>query len=609
MIRVEQNSQEALFLAEEEVLLKISAAEGMADSFIEVEPGVWEWVRRTEVPVTEMAMSAELSYAPSFWMVPAVNYNGNGFGKAGDEYNYFEEDDEYTGIGMDGQPWTYGFDRCSVPAAVYSEGNGISAALMTDGKDRCSCSMNLVDGKAVHTIIWPLIEGPKVLWRKWQDAYREEMEPRQEFRVWLILQKKTGVKYGYDKLLDFAWRKLAVIPACEWDREALWNAEIAFAKMLWSKETDGFCGFNIGLRWEENTQSWEKRTEHKYEIGWCGQNASLANSLLIHYLRTKDQDALEKGISVLDSWAEHAMLPNGVFRTNLDNIAGGTERDVAADACNMGTAAFQYFHAAVLAEKCGLEKPAYMQTAVAICDFALAKQEENGRFAKSWDFEGNVAQAEGTVGCFMVPALVKAWQVTGKECYLSGARKAYAYYRQELLQKGYTTAGALDTFCVDKESAMPLLMAGIDLYEMTKEEGYLEDAVRAAWYLSTWQWHYNILFPQSTLLHELDYKTCGTTSVSTAHHHLDAYALRYCEQLYKLAELTGNKQWAERAEAVFNNSTQLISDGTLTVLGKTRPIGTQDEGMLHTRWGWHGEYSVSEWLVAWPCAFRLELLW
>jgi len=35
-------------------------------------------------------------------------------------------------------------------------------------------------------------------------------------------------------------------------------------------------------------------------------------------------------------------------------------------------------------------------------------------------------------------------------------------------------------------------------------------------------------------------------------------------------------------------------------------MGSQDEGFCHTKWG--HEFSVSQWLVAWPNAFRLEVL-
>ena len=41
-------------------------------------------------------------------------------------------------------------------------------------------------------------------------------------------------------------------------------------------------------------------------------------------------------------------------------------------------------------------------------------------------------------------------------------------------------------------------------------------------------------------------------------------------------------------------------------MGKKRPYGSQDEGFLHTRW--LQPFAVSQWLVAWPTAFRPETL-
>ena len=78
----------------------------------------------------------------------------------------------------------------------------------------------------------------------------------------------------------------------------------------------------------------------------------------------------------------------------------------------------------------------------------------------------------------------------------------------------------------------------------------------------------------------------------------------------KLSELTGDSVWRERAQAVWANSLQNISDGELTIKGQKRPIGSQDEGFLQTRWHTkRGEsFGVSEWLVAWNTAFRLKIL-
>jgi hypothetical protein len=608
MLKMEQTKEMALFLAQSETFIRIYPKERCSDRFVMLEEGVWEWIRTYEYAADHMQMQLEVCYLPEFWMVPAVNYNGNGFGKTGDDHSIWRSEEEYFGMGEGNEPWIYAAHRCSAPAATYSEGLGYCVALMGDANDNVSCSIWKSEQCTYQTLYWPVAEGPRVLrGGGWGEGYRETMPARTEFKAYIILKKITAGKQGYDSLLDFAWRKFAVIPEQERSDEEIWNLSIAYAKSLWETAEDGFYGFNLGHTLNNKEKIWAKVKEHKYEIGWCGQNGSLANSMLIQYIRKQDHEALEQGLSVLDSWAGYAPLSSGVFRTHMDSTTGGTERDIVADACNMGTAAIQFFHAAELVKRCNVERPIYLQTALNICDFAVKAQKENGMFAKSWNFDGTVAQQNGTVGCFLVPPLVKAWKLTTDQKYLDAALRAYEYYRKELLETGYTTAGALDTFCVDKESAMPLLAAGLDLYDATGQEEYKTDAIRAAWYLSTWQWHYNTKFPEGSILSELGYKTCGTTSVSTAHHHLDAYALYYYKALLRLEAVTGNPQWAERAKAIFNNSSQMISDGTLEIMGKVRPAGSQDEGIYHTCWG--REFAVSQWLVAWPCALRLEAMW
>lgn len=74
--------------------------------------------------------------------------------------------------------------------------------------------------------------------------------------------------------------------------------------------------------------------------------------------------------------------------------------------------------------------------------------------------------------------------------------------------------------------------------------------------------------------------------------------------------MTDDPIWQERAEAIWKNSLQNISDGELVIKGQKRPIGSQDEGFLQTRWHTRrGEYfGVSEWLVAWNTAFRMKIL-
>ena len=251
-----------------------------------------------------------------------------------------------------------------------------------------------------------------------------------------------------------------------------------------------------------------------------------------------------------------------------------------------------------------------LTAALEICDFAMAHQRLDGGIAMSWNRDGSVHTLEGTAGAFLILPLVKAFEKTHKEKYNIAAVRAYSYYFREFKNCGYGTSGALDTCCIDKESVIPLLKGGIMLYEATGFERYLKMAQKAAWYLSTWQWHQSVVYPSDSILGKMGYDTFGGTAVSTSHHHIDPFALCYVEDLKKLAIFTKNTQWESRAFAIWYNASQGISDGTL-MIGETgvRPRGSCDEGILHTRWGNNGNYfGVSQWLVAWPCAFRLEVL-
>ena len=187
------------------------------------------------------------------------------------------------------------------------------------------------------------------------------------------------------------------------------------------------------------------------------------------------------------------------------------------------------------------------------------------------------------------------------------------FYLGEYMKNGYTTAGALDSNCIDKESAAPLLRCVMRAYESTKDKKYLAGAEEVAYYLATWQYHYSVGFPADSQLAKLKVDTYGSTAVSAAHNALDHYGLYYVPEYLKLAELTGNEMWRQRARALWYNGIQMISDGTTVVSGRVRPAGAQDESFRHTRWvRTDGKIFVaSEWFTVWQGTFRhlaLEVL-
>lgn len=87
--------------------------------------------------------------------------------------------------------------------------------------------------------------------------------------------------------------------------------------------------------------------------------------------------------------------------------------------------------------------------------------------------------------------MIRAFKATDDESYLQSAVKAFDYYYSEFERLGYTTAGALDTWCIDKESSMPLLRSALMLYDATGNRQYITKAENISYYRDTCKlpWH------------------------------------------------------------------------------------------------------------------------
>ena len=595
------------------------AMPGARDAFSLVEDGVVCWTRTLAAPAERMTLRFRAPYRPVYQMVPSVQYGCNDCLFIQD-YNEVrnsslpenERQEEKTPTYFHGnfdpetgEPWRFVWHRSSVPGATYSEGEAVSVGLFLppDQLDG-ACAIYPSGEETVHELLWP--EQDSRLYRyEHPEEHVQKPQARRVFRAMLVFAPVTEPRTAWSALLSAAWKQYYTLKAPARSYEELWELGVSYAKQLYTEEPDGFKGFSIGFTWENG--AWVKRDNQKYEIGWCGQNASLANSLLAHARMTGDGDAKEKGLAVLDAWIA-AQKPTGLIPTHYDDNLYTNGFAKTVDACNLGTAALQFFEAEDHAAALGCPRPQYGEMARRICDFALGVMDEHGRIGKSW-LEAALSPAvrQGTTGAFLAMALCEGASRTGRQDYLEAAKKSCRYYIRELTDNGYTTAGALDVFSIDKESGIPLLKGNLMLYRVTGEREFLENAQKAAWYLSTWQWHYTRAFPAGSLLDQMGFDTFGGTAVSI-HGGMDPFALSYVHEIRDLEEFTGDEQWRQRANGIWRHGQMCISDGTLVVDGKApRPAGSQDESIAPSL-SPHHENSPSQWLVAWPTAFRLEAL-
>lgn len=551
------------------------------------------------------------SQPADWWMIPSVSYNGNNWGRGL----------EPRGARTDEGWYTYTHRITPIPGITYSETPGYAVALWADApaadRDNFSCSIMPDTTSVTHRLMWPEEEMPVMYCArdKYTDGYRVSGNVARgdtlSMTAYLSVAPVQPGHRAQHKFLTEAWNMAAKPEADVHTPAELWEYGLQYAEnWLYSEEGD-FAGFTIGYSPDENNVLQRRRG---YEIGWCGQNASFANSMLTDYLRHGNESRRDKAMKVLDSWAALAPQPGGLFITNYDRVIGldTIPSAIVFDACNLGTAALNYFEATDLAKACGYDRPNFTEIALGICDFVRADQQESGVYGRGWHPDGTCYVREGTIGAFMVPPMLEAYNRTGDPAYLESGRRAYDYYLGQLKTDGYTTAGALDTWCIDKESSISLIRGAMRLYKITGDDRYIDDAVAISDYLSTWLWHYDTHFDDpANDFNRYAYHTFGATSVSTQHRHLDPYAVFWVPEWFELSEVTGDRQWAEKAVAVWRNAAQLVSDGTLQINGVLRPAGSQNEAFFPSRWHWTGEEPVerlNQWLVAWPGAFRMETI-
>jgi len=596
-----QNEQGSQLMAKGQVICILPGEKNCQDTFEAIGEGAWKWIRKAEKPVAEMKMTIRHQDKLTYWQVPSVNYNGNGWGSGA----------QYGGFGCDGENWTYAWHRVAIPACTYAESEKWTVSLFSEEKDCASCSIWPEDDCACQALLWPEVEGPKVLFKRaWKEKFVGKMEPRDTFVGIVKVAEAEEPKTGIRQLLDFAWKYFERPVKMQWSPEELIRLDTLWFRQLWYETIDGLKGFATGKHWDRDTHDFIR--ERVFEIGWVGQNAAVSCLLLREYLKNGDEDLKNKALSTLDSWVKYGVQENGMIFSrllvdpkNVESVLNG-DIPMVFDACNLGVAATYFFKAAKLAEKAGCPRPEYEKTALGLCNFALRVQQESGELAKSWFMDGTIDSPHGSVGCFLVLPLFDAYRLTGEQKYLDGALKGYDFYYSEFHQSGVTTAGALDSFCIDKESAAPLLRCAMTAYHVTGEKKYIAQAEEIAYYLATWQWHYSTQFPADSLCAQIGVDTYGSTAVSAAHNALDHYGLYYVPEYLELAELTGNDVWRSRARALWYNGTQLISDGTLVINNKVRPAGSQDESIRHTRWGRPDNryFIVSEWLTNWQGTYR-----
>lgn len=549
----------------------------------------------------QLEIRVRSTFKYSHYVIPGVSYNGNNWGKGKEPKN----------LSVDGMPWVFDYRRTTIPACTISENGEFYLALMASDEDAesltASCSMvPQADGCMMHRLLYPEIEKPVTYCTRdgYTGAHEEyiTLEADEEFVTTVYIV--TGTPYASDfaaaNVEDIAIDLLGKPFAPLYTTDEAASLACSFAQRL-VLETNGRKMFGIG---QLPTKEGVFETRRGHAVGWCGQNAMLARLMLERGMETGDESLTEIGLSCLDAWCHEAITKTGLIHANYDWMLNG--RSNVEDTCNFGFAICEIAQAWQYMKNKGVDKPKWLSAAKGIADFLIANWSDEHGFGKAWDVEtGECIDPEGTIGAYIIPGLTELYNATEEEVYLSWARKACRFYQERDLDRFECTAGALDTYCIDKESSGPILAGSIALYEIDKSDEWLECAKKAGWYFCSWMFHHDTLNSPESDFAVYGYRTIGGTSVSAQHHHIDPWGALVVPQMVKLWKYTQDVRWKKRAQLMWANAIQNMAPKEGKIIhGYFRAAGAQNEGYHHCHWGDEGAPGlINEWLVAWPQAF------
>ncbi|MBQ9747498.1 MAG: hypothetical protein IJV98_01825 [Clostridia bacterium] len=565
------------------------------------------------------------------WFVPSVSYSGNAFG----------DDVGQRGMTLDGEPWVFPSDHAGVPGctAVMGDG-GCSVLFLPQEEVESACSLEISGEDVIQRAFFTRIASPCSYTERGRlgDAVYKTVTLRpmetMHLTAYLHLDRARGT-FGYRSWIRFLLEGYAEEPTLTPTKE-IYGHSMSFLRRLtehtpWGTLTNmGFLPRKTLVDGIPQTAFVYRRTG-RYECGWCGQNISNAWILLFDCLRRRgytvtateavapfdisfavrgafdpeDRDFVN-AIAILDTWQRHRM-ENGLIPVMLDDVFAG-KHPLTLDLCNLGWLVYQYVNCYVLLKNGGIIREDYLASACGVLDAVIPTLGGGEGFAQTVNERGETVCTRGMAGAMMTVAALQTYRVTGEARYLSAGKRSFDFYYDRYLSHNVAAGAALDTYCVDKESAGPVLRAALMLYRLTDDDAYLKKAENIACYLSTWMFYYDIPFPEGSDAAQLGFRTLGATAVSASHHHLDCWGSYYTPDLRLLAELSLDPAWRTEADLLHEYTMQAISDGKTVLHGLTRPAGGQNEAIFQSDWSFDGKHQkgeLNDWLVSWVNAFRL----
>ena len=214
--------------------------------------------------------------------------------------------------------------------------------------------------------------------------------------------------------------------------------------------------------------------------------------------------------------------------------------------------------------KQGIEHDNWLNWMRKFADWLLTQQYNNGGFPRAWEpVTGKIIEKSSVSSYNVIPFLIYFYQITKNSIYLESAENAGNFIWNNGQKNGYFIGGTIDNPNVlDKEACAISLNAYITLYEITKNNCWLERAQMAGDFAETWIYIWNVPMPEDENDTILDWNrkvsTVGMQLISTGHSLVDAFMAYNAGDYLKLYHYTKDEHYKEVSNILLHNTKSMI---------------------------------------------------
>ncbi len=353
-------------------------------------------------------------------------------------------------------------------------------------------------------------------------------------------------------------------------------------------------------------------------IAWVG-GANVAYPLLQAGFRLNNPEWVTTAQLALNKIAANTNPANGLFFDAFTESGNPTvncwwsvvlNRDRHSAYTN-AEATYYLLQAAWLTQtRTGTSVTAWTRPALAALETMLKLQRDDGHYGFAYEVDRvAVADWEGFAGCWWVPAMCAAYELTRDRRYLHSAQRAMDLYA--------VGVGQLEVWGTpmdawkgnDEEGVLAFIRGARLLHQATGNDRYLDMLRLGAEYEFLWRYLFNAK-PEAEPLKSAGWHSCGGSLTSVSNPHIHPMGLLIAPDLEYLADKTGDAHVASRLQDSLvwaRNCLQLYPDKTgYGRFGWTGERYCPSDGLLIAKYADGSPASTELGLNLWAASAMLE---